>query len=86
MINIFHPVIVRSQNTGNIVQKTAIVSFTCNPVSLYTIINAESYRPKSLLAVDSVPARLELAKSLGAEPWNFQTDREGFKQKQHLLG
>ncbi|OGM49936.1 alcohol dehydrogenase [Aspergillus bombycis] len=36
---------------------------------------------KHLIAVDSVPSRLALAKSLGAEPWNFQTDAEGLKQR-----
>jgi threonine dehydrogenase-like Zn-dependent dehydrogenase len=30
-----------------------------------------------LIAVDSVPSRLELARGLGAEPFNFMTDRSG---------
>ena len=45
------------------------------------MINAEDYKPKNLLAVDSVQPRLDLAKSLGAEPWNFQTDREGLDKR-----
>lgn len=45
------------------------------------MINAETYKPKHLLAVDSIPSRLDLAKSLGAEPWNFQTDREGLDKR-----
>jgi len=49
---------------------------TCRPVGLCALINAENYKPKNLLAVDSIQSRLDLAKSLGAEPWNFQTDRE----------
>lgn len=53
----------------------------CGPVGLCALINAENYKPKHLLAVDSVPSRLELAKSLGAEPWNFQTDREGLDKR-----
>ena len=45
------------------------------------MINAENYTPKHLLTVDSIESRLDLAKSLGAEPWNFQTDREGLDQR-----
>ncbi len=47
-----------------------------SPVGLCAIINAENYKPKNLLAVDSIPSRLNLAEKLGAEPWNFQADRE----------
>jgi len=54
-----------------------VVVIGCGPVGLCTVIAASSYNPKHLLAVDSVSSRLELAKSLGAEPYNFQTDREG---------
>ncbi|KAL8828908.1 MAG: hypothetical protein Q9191_002320 [Dirinaria sp. TL-2023a] len=35
----------------------------------------------NLLAVDAVQSRLDLAKSLGAEPWNFQTNREGLDKR-----
>lgn len=52
-----------------------------SPVGLCAVINAGRYRPKNLLAVDSVPSRLNLAKSLGAEPWNFQADREGLENR-----
>lgn len=51
------------------------------PVGLCALINAVDYKPKNLLAVDSVQSRLDLAKSLGAEPWNFQTDREGLDKR-----
>ena len=51
------------------------------PVGLCGLINAENYKPKNLLAVDSVQSRLDLAKSLGAEPWNFQTDREALDRR-----
>ena len=53
----------------------------CRPVGLCAVINAENYKPKHLLAVDSIQSRLDLAKSLGAEPWNFQTDREGLNKR-----
>ena len=58
-----------------------MVLIGCGPVGLCAVINAENYKPKHLLAVDSVASRLELAKSLGAEPWNFQTDREGLDKR-----
>jgi threonine dehydrogenase-like Zn-dependent dehydrogenase len=56
---------------------STVVVIGCGPVGLCALINAEEYKPKHLLAVDGVESRLELAKSLGAEPWNFQTQREG---------
>jgi threonine dehydrogenase-like Zn-dependent dehydrogenase len=59
---------------------TAVV-IGCGPVGLLAIINALEYKPKHLLAIDSVPARLEQARKLGAEPWNFQTDREGLDKR-----
>ena len=59
----------------------------CRPVGLCALINAENYKPKNLLAVDSIQSRLDLAKSLGAEPWNFQTDRERLdKRVKELTG
>jgi len=63
-----------------IVEATVVV-IGCGPVGLCAVINAKDYKTKNLLAVDSVPSRLDLAKSLGAEPWNFQTDREGLDKR-----
>ena len=45
------------------------------------LVNAENYKPKHLLAIDSIQSRLDLAKSLGAEPWNFQTNRDGLDKR-----
>jgi len=59
----------------------ALISACHRPVGLCGLINAEEYKPKHLLAVDSIQSRLDLAKSLGAEPWNFQTDREGLDKR-----
>lgn len=59
--------------------------YMTSPVGLCAVINAGCYRPKNLLAVDSVPSRLNLAKSLGAEPWNFQADREGLENRVKYL-
>ncbi|MCJ1365122.1 hypothetical protein MMC16_004242 [Acarospora aff. strigata] len=63
------------------IANATVVVVGCGPVGLCALINAESYKPKHLLAVDSVQPRLDLAKSLGGEPWNFQTDREGLDKR-----
>jgi threonine dehydrogenase-like Zn-dependent dehydrogenase len=67
--------------TRDQISELTVVLIGCGPVGLSALINAEEYKPKHLLAVDSVPSRLELAKSLGAEPWNFQIDREGLDKR-----
>lgn len=58
-----------------------VVVIGCGPVGLLAVINALEYQPQHLLAVDSVPSRLEQARALGAEPWNFQTARAGLDQR-----
>ncbi|KAF9636761.1 Alcohol dehydrogenase superfamily zinc-containing [Lasiodiplodia theobromae] len=58
-----------------------VVVIGCGPVGLCALINAVDYKPKHLFAVDSIESRLDLAKSLGAEPLNFQTDREGLDKR-----
>ena len=63
------------------ISDATVVLIGCGPVGLCALINAEDYKPKHLLAVDSIQPRLDLAKSLGAEPWNFQTDREGLDKR-----
>lgn len=50
-------------------------------MGLCALINALDYNPKHLLAVDGVQSRLDVAKRLGAEPWNFQTDRQGLDKR-----
>ncbi|GAQ39122.1 alcohol dehydrogenase [Aspergillus niger] len=68
-------------STKEQIAEQTVVLIGCGPVGLCALINALEYKPKHLLAVDSVPARLELARELGAEPWNFQTDREGLDKR-----
>lgn len=58
-----------------------VVVIGCGPVGLCAVVNAADYQPKNLIAVDSVPSRLEQARTLGAEPWNYQTDREGLDKR-----
>ncbi|KAF2816776.1 putative alcohol dehydrogenase [Mytilinidion resinicola] len=63
------------------IAESTVIVIGCGPVGLCALINAEDYKPKHLLAVDSIESRLGLAKSLGAEPWNFQKDREGLDKR-----
>lgn len=56
-----------------------------SPVGLCAVINAERYKPKNILAVDSIPSRLDRAKSLGAEPWNWYTDWKGLEDRVKYL-
>jgi threonine dehydrogenase-like Zn-dependent dehydrogenase len=60
---------------------SAVVVIGCGPVGLCAIIAAANFKPKHLFAVDSVPSRLELAKSLGAEPLNFQTEKDRMEMR-----
>jgi len=61
--------------------ESTVVLIGCGPVGLCSLVNIVDYKPKHILAVDSIPSRLDLAKSLGAEPWNFQSDREGLNKR-----
>lgn len=63
------------------IAEATVVLIGCGPVGLCALINAENFKPKHLLAVDAIPSRLDLAKSLGAEPWNFKEDREGLDRR-----
>lgn len=63
------------------ISDATVVLVGCGPVGLCALINAENYKPKHLLAVDSIQSRLDLANSLGAEPWNFQTNRDGLDKR-----
>lgn len=68
-------------STPEQIAEQTVVVIGCGPVGLCALINALEYKPKHVLAIDSVPSRLELAKSLGAEPWNFMTDRAGLDKR-----
>ncbi|KAI9692752.1 MAG: hypothetical protein M1820_009395 [Bogoriella megaspora] len=70
-----------SSFTQEQVKDLTVVLIGCGPVGLCACINAEDYKPKHLLAVDGVESRLAVAKELGAEPWNFLTDREGLDKR-----
>jgi len=63
------------------ISQSVVLLIGCGPVGLCALVNALEYKPKALLAIDGVPSRLAQAKSLGAEPWNYQTDLEGLKKR-----
>lgn len=63
------------------IRDSTVVLIGCGPVALCALVNLVDYKPKKILAVDSIPSRLDLAEKLGAEPWNFQTDREGLDKR-----
>ena len=50
-------------------------------MGLCALINAQEYKPKHILAIDAIPDRLQQAKSLGAEPWNFKDNMDGLKNR-----
>ncbi|KAH7273243.1 chaperonin 10-like protein, partial [Fusarium solani] len=58
-----------------------VVVIGCGPVGLCAIISALEYKPKHLFAIDGVESRLELAKTLGAEPLNYVKDHDTMMQK-----
>jgi len=70
----------REMTEANIKASTVLV-FGCGPVGICALISALTYSPKHLIAIDSVPSRLQLASDLGAEAWNFQEDKEGLEKR-----
>ncbi len=60
---------------------STVVVIGCGPVGLCAVIAAANFKPKHLFAIDSVDSRLDLAKSLGAEPLNFQTNKSQMEQR-----
>jgi len=86
MADIFPTGLFGAQNAFKLLSSKQIADCTavvigCGPVGLCAIIAASKYKPKHLFAIDSVDSRLALAKSLGAEPLNFQTDKEGMEAR-----
>ncbi|KAK1763985.1 chaperonin 10-like protein [Phialemonium atrogriseum] len=65
----------------DVVSDSVVVLIGCGPVGLCALIAALEYRPRALLAVDGIQARLDTARDLGAEPWNYQTDRQGLSER-----
>lgn len=64
-----------------VVQNSTVLLFGCGPVGICALVSALEHRPKHLIAIDSVPSRLQLAQSLGAEAWNFQDNEAGLRER-----
>ncbi|KAM5352844.1 hypothetical protein ACJ41O_005566 [Fusarium nematophilum] len=67
--------------TPEIARESVVVLIGCGPVGLCGLIAALEHKPKALLAVDGIESRLETARSLGAEPWNYLTQRDELFQR-----
>jgi threonine dehydrogenase-like Zn-dependent dehydrogenase len=63
------------------IAESTVVVIGCGPVGLCAVMAAADFKPKHLFAVDGVDSRLDLAKSLGAEPLNFQTNKVGMQER-----
>lgn len=63
------------------IQNSTVLLFGCGPVGICALVSALEYHPKHLIAVDSVESRLQLAQSLGAEPWNYLNSEHGLRNR-----
>ncbi len=61
---------------GEIRPGDVVAIFGCGPVGLCSVLAAQLFGPAEVIAVDSVPHRLELAKKLGATPVTIDAARE----------
>lgn len=62
-------------------EDSIVVLIGCGPVGICALIAALEYKPKAILAVDGIESRLSLAKSLGAEPWNYLTQKDDLEKR-----
>ncbi|KAF4549350.1 Alcohol dehydrogenase GroES-like domain-containing protein 13 [Elsinoe fawcettii] len=58
------------------IEDSVVVLIGCGPVALCALVNLVDYKPKKILAVDSIEDRLKQAEALGAEAHNFMTGRD----------
>ncbi|KUL85779.1 hypothetical protein ZTR_07395 [Talaromyces verruculosus] len=63
------------------IQNSTVVLLGCGPVGICALISALEFRPRHILAIDNIQSRLDLAESLGAEPWNFQTQSDALQAR-----
>ena len=56
---------------GNIRPGDTVAIFGCGPVGLCAVMSAKLFGPAEVIAVDSIPYRLELARKLGANAVNI---------------
>ncbi|GAP85067.1 putative zinc-type alcohol dehydrogenase-like protein [Rosellinia necatrix] len=75
----------KGEGKGEVVRDSVVVLIGCGPVGLCALVAALEYAPRAVLAVDGVPSRLETARALGAEPWNYLEDAEGLAARVRAL-
>ena len=64
------------------IESSVVLLIGCGPVGLCGLLNALLYKPKAIIAIDGVEARLKQAKDLGAHyTFNFQTEAEELSKK-----
>lgn len=63
------------------ISQSAFVVIGCGPVGICAIISALHLNPKQVFAVDNVDSRLQMAKSLGAVPLNFNDGIEKMQEQ-----
>jgi len=61
---------------GNIRPGDTIAIFGCGPVGLCAVMCAKLFGPAEVIAVDSIPYRLDLARKLGATPVNAESAQQ----------
>ncbi|KAI0458820.1 GroES-like protein [Xylaria acuta] len=66
-----------NQLTPKDVRDSVVVLIGCGPVGLCALVAALEYEPKAILAVDGITSRLDRAKAIGAEPWNYLEAGDG---------
>ncbi|KAL1296939.1 hypothetical protein AAFC00_004545 [Neodothiora populina] len=70
--------------TSDQYSKSTVVLLGLGPVGLCALLNILDHKPAHIIAVDSVPSRLDLAKSLGegkVEAFNFMTNGDELKSR-----
>ena len=63
------------------ISNSTVLLIGCGPVGLCALLNTLDFQPKHIIAIDGVESRLEIAKKLGAEPFNYQRDMEALERK-----
>lgn len=62
-------------------RQSVVLVAGCGPVGLCALVAALDYKPKHIIAIDSIESPLEQARRLGAEPWNFRVNMDGLRTR-----
>ncbi|KAH8799396.1 S-glutathione dehydrogenase [Xylogone sp. PMI_703] len=64
-----------------LIRESVVLLIGCGPVALCALVAALDYNQKIILAIDSIESRLDAARQLGAEPWNYMTNKKGLEER-----